>query len=402
MIGRSVFRQSLLNAYWVPLNFQTAALMTIAVPAAILRLAPAQHAQVLAVVATVATALSIVVPPVAGAVSDWLRRRGTPRRPVIVAGALLNIAGLAWMGRATDLPGFAGGLFVATIGQNVSLAGYQPLIPEAVEQGHWGLASGYQGVAALLGTVSGLACASLLAPSTLFAWTALLVAAGTLCAALTPEGPYAGDGERARIGSWHDFTIAFLSRSFINFGLTLLMTFVLYFFHDVVRNVNPSATTGIFGGLALAGAVLTSLWIGQLSDRLPRKIVVALSGLPMTVAVLFFAFAPGMRGLVWLALLFGLGYGAFVSTGWALAIDSVPQLRDVARDLGLWGLASGLPSIAAPAVGGWLLGRFSEPIAGYRSLFLLAGVCLAIGSVLVLLIRRSSAWRSVTPENVTP
>jgi hypothetical protein len=134
------------------------------------------------------------------------------------------------------------------------------------------------------------------------------------------------------------------------------------------------------------GAILTSFWMGQLSDRVPRKLVVALAGVPMAAAIFIFARAPGMHGLVLIALLFGLGYGAFASTGWALAIDSVPQLRDVARDLGIWGLASGLPGIFAPAFGGWLLAHYATPLAGYRALFFFAAWCFVAGSLVVLLV----------------
>ena len=43
------------------------------------------------------------------------------------------------------------------------------------------------------------------------------------------------------------------------------------------------------------------------------------------------------------AALFGLGYGGVFSVGWALALDAIPELGDVARDLGIWGTLSNLP-----------------------------------------------------------
>lgn len=395
MISRSVKQQSLLNAYWVPINFQTAALLTIGVPAVLLRIATAHHTQALAILASVSAALSIIVPPIAGAISDHFRRRGGLRRPFILAGAVVNVAGLLWMSYPSSVSVFAAALFVAVVGQSISLAAYQPLIPEAVHPSEWGLSSGYQGIAALVGTVLGLGIAGFAPnPGLIFIITALIVVIGSAMAAMTPERPYIDDSERARIGSWRDFIIALTSRSFINFGLTLLMTFALYFFHDVLHVQNPSASTGIFGGLSLLGAVVTSLWMGQLSDRFSRKGIVALAGVPMALAILIFALAPQTRGIIFIALLFGLGYGAFVSTGWALAIDSVPQLRDVARDLGLWGLASGLPAIAAPACGGWLLTHFENSLEGYRALFFLTAGCFVVGSIIVMFIGQRDGLRA--------
>ena len=388
MITRSVRQQSLLNAYWIPINFQNSAILAIAVPAALLHIAPANHTTVLAILATTVAAVAMLVPPIAGAISDHFRRSGVVRRPFVLVGAGINVLGLLLLSRTSTLEPFAAALLVAVLGQSISLAAYQPLIPEVVHRSEWGLASGYQGIAALIGSVLGLGLASFMSPAAIFVWAAALVVAGAVLVALTPEGKVFADDEHARVGNWYDFIVAFISRCFINFGLTLLMTFVLFFFHDVLKDANPSATTGLFGGLALVGAVVTSFWMGQLSDRYSRKGIVALAGVPMALAIFIFAFAPNMQHIAIIALLFGLGYGAFVSTGWALAIDSVPQLRDVARDLGLWGIASGLPGMLAPAFGGWLLAQYASPLAAYKTLFFISACCFGLSSLIVLLIGR--------------
>ena len=386
LITRDIRQQSLLSAYWIPINFQGSAILAIAVPAALLTISRANHTAVLAVLASAVAAVAMVVPPVAGAISDHFRRRGGIRRPFILIGAVVNVAGLFWMSHTSALMPFALGLLVATLGQSISLAAYQPLIPEVVAREDWGLASGYQGISSLVGAVLGLAFASFVSPAAVFNWTAVFIVIGAVMVAATPEGRLQPDHEAAHVGNWFDFGVAFVSRSIVNFGLTLLMTFVLYFFHDALGDQNPSASTGFFGGLALVGAVLTSFWMGRLSDRIPRKNIVAAAGVPMAAAIYIFAAAPGLHWLGLIALLFGLGYGAFVSTGWALALDTVPQLRDAARDLGIWGLASGLPGVAAPAFGGWLLARYASPVAGYATLFFIAATCFLLGSAIVLLI----------------
>src|SRR6202035_2340800 len=79
--------------------------------------------------------------------------------------------------------------------------------------------------------------------------------------------------------------------------------------------------------------------------------VVALSGVPMVLAALGFAIAPDQRFIFVYAALFGLGYGGVFAVGWALAMDSVPELGDVARDLGIWGTLSNIPMVIAPAIG---------------------------------------------------
>ena len=65
------------------------------------------------------------------------------------------------------------------------------------------------------------------------------------------------------------------------------------------------------------------------------------------------------------------------------ALDSVPDLRNVARDLGIWGIVSHLPAVVAPLVGGMVLILAAAPAAGYRTLFLNAAGGFAAGSILV-------------------
>jgi MFS family permease len=377
----------LLNAFWVPLNFQGSAILAIAVPAALLRIPGINHTAVLAVLASAVATVAMIVPPIAGFISDRWRQRGIQRRSMIVAGAAINVAGLLWLAFPSSLHIFTAALLLVIFGQSISLAAYQPLIPEAVPAAQWGVASGYQGIATLIGNVGGLAVGGTMSSSATFIWAAVIVALGAIAVWPIHASRDAGEAEHTHIGSWRNFAVAFLSRFLINFGLTLLMTFVLFFFNDVLKYKNPSAGTGLFGGLALIGAIVTSLWMGHVSDRVERKYVVALAGVPMTLAILGFAISPSARWILELALLFGLGYGAFVSTGWALAIDSVPQLRDVARDLGIWGIASGLPGIMAPIFGGWLLQRYGSDFNGYQLLFFVAAGSFALSSLTVLFVR---------------
>ncbi|MBV8222730.1 MAG: MFS transporter, partial [Candidatus Eremiobacteraeota bacterium] len=157
MLSRGVRDQSLLNAYWFPLNFQGSALITIAVPAALLKFpTAAEHVQQLAILASVLAAISIFVPPPLGVLSDHLRRRGGHRRPFILLGAALNVAGLVWAAYTHSLWPFSAALFFAAVGQSVSTAAYQALIPEVVPPENWGTSAGYYGVASLLGAVGGL------------------------------------------------------------------------------------------------------------------------------------------------------------------------------------------------------------------------------------------------------
>jgi MFS family permease len=335
--------------------------------------------------------------------SDYLRRQGGHRRPFVLLGAAINVAGLIWVTYTHSLLPFATALFVASVGQAISTASYQALIPEVVPREHWGASAGYMGVASLLGAVGGLVIAGIYGknPEATFLWTAAVVGLGGLTIMLTPEGQYV-EPEHVHVSDWHNFRIVFASRFLTLIGLTLLTTFALYFFRDVEKVENPSVSTSLFGVLALLGAIVTAFWTGALSDRVPRKYILAVSGVPMALAALGFAVAPYQQYLVYYALSFGLGYGAFTTVGWAIAIDAVPQMRDVARDLGIWGMASGLPTVFAPIAGGWLLARYGNTLPGYQTLFVLAGLTFVLGSISVLLVKPAVGQRSQQIERAEP
>ena len=385
----------MLNLLWLPLTFQDTALLTIAVPATTIRLAPANHVFVLAALASIAALATMLVPPLSGWLSDARRRRGGRRRSFVIGGIVIDVAALIGLAYASTLPMFAFLLVMATLGSNVALSAYQAVLPESVPRRHWGAVSGVRGVATLAGSVIGFAVAGLApSPQITFLAAAAAMALGGLSMLGIREGAY-GNEEHAHVRDWHDFVVVFTARVLVFFGLTLLQTFVLFYFRDVQKIANPSAGTALYAFATIAGAVLSSVFLGLLSDRAPRKIVTALAGASMTVATIGFAIAPELRWMLPFAVLFGIGFGGVISSGWAMAMDAIPKLRDVGRDLGLWGIATSAPNVVAPLVGGWLIGLFHGTRPGYQAVFGLSGASFALASLVVLRAGRqpiSSLW----------
>ncbi len=382
------------NALWVGIQFQDAALLAIIVPAIVLRLAPREHTAVLAVLATLASVAVALVPPLAGALSDRARRLGGDRRKETALALGVDALALGAMGFAATTAALGVGLVVATVALTAASTVYQALLPEIVPRGAWGLASGVRGAMTLVGTIAGLIAAALLPPELALLVTAaiVLIAASSLAAVPRERGGGAGSGPaHAVVRDHHDLIVTLIARGWIVLGMTLLNTYVLYFFHDVLGVHDAALGTGLVAGAALVGAIVSSIWTGTLSDRVDRRLVVALSGLPMTLAALGFALAPDPAAILLYAALFGLGFGGVFSVGWALALDAVPALGDVARDLGIWATLSSLPAIAAPALGGFLIAHAATPAAGYRLMFAVAGGSFALGSLTVLRVRKRGA-----------
>ena len=347
--------------------------------------------KIFALLAALVSLISMAVPPLAGALSDRLRRRGVPRRAFIVGGAAVDAACLVMMAGAHSLGLFAGLLLGATIGANVALAAYQALLPDVVPKPLWGTVSGVRGVAMVVGVVMGICVAAGVSPQSAFIGVAAAILLGAMTLFAVAERASAEEfEERARIADWHDFGVVFVARLFLAFGLSLLMTFILYFFRDVLHSGDPKVGTGLVAAASLIGSIGSALYFGWLSDRVPRKYAVAACGVPMTLAAAGFALLPDPRWIYGFAVLFGIGFGGVLSTGWALAIDTVPKMRDVARDLGVWGIAQNFPQVIGPLFGWWLLDTYGMSVAGYRLLFLAAAASFAVGSSSVLAVKRRS------------
>ena len=133
--------------------------------------------------------------------------------------------------------------------------------------------------------------------------------------------------------------------------------------------------------------------MGVLSDRIGRRApIVAVASAFMALAALIFVVAPGQVPLWPLGIVFGLGYGAYMSVDVALAIDALPTQQHAGKDLGIWSMASTLPGVIAPVMGSVvILGASSvgETAFGYRGVFALATLFLILGAAFVLKVREA-------------
>ncbi|MDE3228349.1 MAG: MFS transporter, partial [Chloroflexota bacterium] len=198
----------------------------------------------------------------------------------------------------------------------------------------------------------------------------------------------------------HNFTWVFLTRAFVMLGLTLFLTFIEYYFANVAHVTDFVSKTALVAGLALVGALLSALALGILSDRMNRALLVGVSSGLMAIPALLFVVAAGRIPLWPLGIVFGLGYGAYTSVDWALAVDALPVQANAGKDLGIWSAASTLPAILAPALGGVVIGvvytLYHQTALGYQAVFALAAAFLALGAICVSFISGEPGVRQPT------
>jgi MFS family permease len=121
----------------------------------------------------------------------------------------------------------------------------------------------------------------------------------------------------------------------------------------------------------------------------------------MAAAAFSFVILPQGTPLWPLGLLFGVGYGAYTSVDWALAVDALPSREAAGRDMGVWSIATTLPAILAPLLGGLVIsvaGSLGDTTVGYRVVFSLAVVFLLAGAVFILRVRDQFARPALDRE----
>ncbi len=452
--GSRLSRRELLGLSlpWFALNFQFAALLPIVIPAQILLfVAPgsagnAQQALFLGGMAALGAVTALVLQPTIGALSDRTRTRIGRRRPYMIAGAMSLLVGLALLALTHLVVLFILGLFVVVVGNTVSATASQGLAPDCVPVRQRGAASGYMGLMTLLGTVGSLAVASILLGTSTHggattaglaqgaAWyytiaAGVLVVFATIPLLLIKENTWARRNGQTFTKSkeqptqpthtsrqtpwasllhpWRhaNFRWVFLTRGFVMLGLALFMTYIEYYFARVAHRTDFVQATAVIAILSLLGAVASTLLIGMLSDRISRRapIVCVAAGF-MAVAALIFVIAPTQAPLWPIGMCFGLGYGAYMSVDMALAIDALPSMHAAGRDLGLWSMASTLPSVIAPVLGSGVIvlaSMLGQTAFGYRGIFAVATIFLALGAGFVLKVREHRGHADEAPLSLT-
>lgn len=391
-----------LSAYWFGFSFHWFLLLPLLMPADVERFVGAESkGAYLGWLAGLMALIPLVLPPFVG---QWSDRVGK-RMPFLVYGTAVNILGLLVMLFSPNYWVYALGYFLVQTGNSVASSPYAALIPDVVKPSERGAASGVMAFFQLTSQIAGGLAAFALGGSREGQFVVImlvLIAVTFITVRMVPEPGIRRDrGEPIDLRVffrpiYYNFRWVFLTRAFIETGRFAVQPFLLFYLTDVVRNFQVGSVTLPSANLALTAllmllsvtAAVTSILAGRWSDRIGKKPVIYWAGGLTAIAALGFALTQNYALALLIALVFGLGYGAFISVDWALATSVLPDETKHARDMGIWHIALVFPQLFQGVFGQVLdWGNRASTNGGYPILFGLAVLFFLLGTVFISRIR---------------
>jgi len=353
---------------------------------------------VFGVVTGVGSAVSVVANPLFGALSDRTTSRRGRRLPWVAGGAVVGALALVLLAGADSVLTMALAWALAQASLNGMFAALTATVPDLVPARDRGLVGGWVAVSQTLGIVTGVGIATVTGG----------VAAGyyaIAAAVVVLTLPYLLDSldvplpravrpalslrELAR-SFWisprehPDFAWAWLTRFLVNLGNSLGTLLLFFYLQDAVGYADPEVGVLVLTVVYALFIVASTVVFGRMSDRLRRrKVFVVVSGIVTGLGALVLAVVPTWPGALTGAVVFGIGYGVYLSVDFALCTEVLPAAAARGKDLGVINIAVALPQVFAPFLGSFLVAA----LGGYTTLYAVAcGICL-LGSVLVRNIR---------------
>jgi MFS family permease len=355
----------------------------------------------LALVAGTGALVSMVGNPFFGALSDRTGSRFGMRRPWMVIGLAGGSVGILVVALAPTIAVVLVGWCLAQLFFNALLAAMVAVLPDQVPAGQRGMVAGVLGVCVPVASVSGTFLVKLFAGSELLMFLApcaiggffILLFAATLNDRRLPGGSRTAWSLRGFVTTFFvdprrnpDLTWAFASRFLFVLAYAFLTTFQAYYLIEKLGSTEAEVPHQIFLGTLVQSLVVVaaSLVGGRFSDRTGRrKVFVGGAAVVYGVAMFAVAGARDVNGFLVAMAIGGLGFGLYMAVDLALVVDVLPDPGTAAKDLGVLNIAGALPFSLAPAIAPAVLA-----VAGYGTLYAVAGVCAVLAAAAIVPVRR--------------
>ena len=324
----------------------------------------------------------------------------------MVAGSLLSAAFLLLIAAAGTFPLLFAAFILLQIAANGAHGPYQGVIPDLVPLRRRGRASGFFGLANLIGTVIGALVGGYFLdrgqPEVYLVVAAIVLSVVAIVSALsTPERPPPPAEDRVTVmeelktradelRSRPGFAWLMLSRLFFFMGLLAADNILLFTVRERLGIEQAGGPTSLALGVLLIVAATTSVPAGWMSDRFGRRRLVFVACGFGVLASVILTFTFSYPQLVFAMIVMGLAVGMFTAADWALAIDLIPDPRAPGLYMGLTNLATAGGDAVSTLTAGVLLDVFNrvQPLLGYTAVFGVMAVYFVISGLVLLRVPR--------------
>lgn len=350
------------------------------------------------VVSGIAGAFLIVSYPLAGYLSDRTTSRFGRRRPWILGGTLLFAAALVALGMVEGLVLITVCWTLALVGFSTAGSALTALISDVVPVRQRGAIVGWMSTPRAIGIILGVVLFSMVFATAMLGYAVLaaIVVVFVLPVLFLHKDRSISREERPAGGAalgqlwWPrrasaDFRWTWVSGVLTNtgnaLGTGLLLYWIAYGLDVGIEGASKAFLPLIL--VYLVSVLVSAPLLGWISDRLARrKLFVVWGALIQSAAAFVLAFIPSYNAAFVAAVLLGVGYGAYLAVGQALATQVLPDARDRAKDLGIMNVAYQVPVAVAPLLGAAVVAA----LGGFTGLFLLAAVATALGAAVISLV----------------
>jgi MFS family permease len=385
----------------------TIAVATVLLPMQIASLTQSNQTGIFSLILAIGAVAAILTNPLGGMLSDRTTSRFGRRRPWLIAGGVLTVVALLLLAMTSSLLAITLEWILVQIGINLVHMALSAILPDQVPVRQRGIVSAFaNGSGYLLGGLLGQTLVTQFFKAIPIAYTSIavtIVIMLILFLLVLRDIPL----PKEHIPPFHikqiastywlnpmaypDFALTWLVCCLTFLSYTTVVNFMFYFLQDVLHysHLFPGQMTAqgvqTFFAINVGSIIIASLIAGLLSDKQGRrKVFVIASSLVMMVGLLLYAFFPVWSMVIIATVLFGVGYGIFLSVGLALASQVLPAAIDRGKDLGLINAALFLPMVFSPVLAGITL----STLHSYLALFLLLAVGSLIAALLIIPIKK--------------
>lgn len=353
---------------------------------------------------------AMVGPGLFGFLSDRTRSRFGRWKPYLSIGAGMTVVALMVIANAKEYWVIVVGYLLLQVSDDLATGPYSMLIPGLVPEEQRGRASGVMGLFQFSAQIVGGITAFILGDFKTILMTIAVV--NVVCALITlisvKEDPQTEEQEKipffeGLVKPWKnsDFRWAWFTRFLNALGFYLIINYLALYLSARIPSyslfgfqVADKADKAVFVLALLISllAAIGSIIGGNFADKVGRKRVIYVSGAAMTVLLPPFALVPNFTVIALLAIFFGVAYGAYESSSWAMVSDVLPSRKELAKDMGIWQSSIATPQILSGLAGmavDWGNHNWGDG-KGYTLIFLFASVAYFFSTVLVKKIRGST------------